>query len=93
MSIINHNTFDIVVIFFILFCFIMIVLLVLLLFFFAIPQTNAMMCTKEYAPVCGAAQVQCITSPCHDIETTFGNRCMLEAQNARYLYDGECKNP
>ncbi|MCS6982626.1 MAG: hypothetical protein NZL83_00365 [Candidatus Absconditabacterales bacterium] len=71
----------------------MIVLLVLLLFFFAIPQTNAMMCTKEYAPVCGAAQVQCITSPCHDIETTFGNRCMLEAQNARYLYDGECKNP
>jgi hypothetical protein len=50
-------------------------------------------CTMEYAPVCGAREVQCITTPCHPIEETFGNRCTMEAAGAAYLYSGECRNP
>ena len=37
-------------------------------------------CTMQYAPVCGAAQVQCITEPCYPMQVTFGNKCELDAQ-------------
>lgn len=55
-------------------------------------------CTKEYAPVCGAVQVQCITTPCYPVETTFGNQCtfdnaQLQDPMTTFLSEGECKNP
>lgn len=47
-------------------------------------------CTKEYMPVCGMKQVQCITAPCDPIRTDYGNRCMAEADGAFDITDGTC---
>ncbi len=47
-------------------------------------------CTKEYRPVCGAKQVVCIKAPCNPVPQTYGNRCMMQADGASYLYDGAC---
>jgi len=48
-------------------------------------------CTKEYVPVCGkTTNIQCITEPC-EFNQTFGNMCLLNNDDAQYLYDGECK--
>lgn len=47
-------------------------------------------CTKEYMPVCGMKQVQCITTPCDPIRTDYGNRCMAEADGATDITDGTC---
>lgn len=47
-------------------------------------------CTKEYRPVCGARQVQCVTAPCYPMYETFGNRCELNGEGAVYLHEGEC---
>lgn len=49
-------------------------------------------CTKEYRPVCGAKQIQCITTPCNPIPTTYGNECMMKADGASFLYEGACKD-
>lgn len=49
-------------------------------------------CTMQYEPVCGAAQVQCITTPCYPIQVTFWNKCALDAEWAEFLYEGECEN-
>jgi len=48
-------------------------------------------CTKEYKPVCGEIQIQCITTPCNPIQKTYGNRCMMEAESAKFLYEGACR--
>jgi hypothetical protein len=49
-------------------------------------------CTEEYAPICGEVSIQCITTPCESIKNTFSNRCHLNANpNATYLRNGECK--
>lgn len=48
-------------------------------------------CTKEYVPVCGEKQVQCIKAPCDPVKQTYGNKCELNAAKAKYLYSGECK--
>ena len=51
-------------------------------------------CTKEYRPVCGSKQVVCITAPCNPVQQTYGNRCMMEADGATFLYEGACRvNP
>uniref|UniRef100_A0A7S1KRV5 Kazal-like domain-containing protein n=1 Tax=Percolomonas cosmopolitus TaxID=63605 RepID=A0A7S1KRV5_9EUKA len=41
-------------------------------------------CTKEYAPVCALAK--------DGEKKTFGNACMAGCDNARVLYQGECKD-
>jgi hypothetical protein len=32
-------------------------------------------CTEEYAPVCGAVEVQCIKAPCNPVPKTYPNSC------------------
>lgn len=49
-------------------------------------------CTKEYKPVCGAQPIVCITTPCNPIPTTYSNRCTMNADNASFLYDGQCQS-
>jgi peptidoglycan hydrolase-like protein with peptidoglycan-binding domain len=47
------------------------------------PEDEQIACTMQYAPVCGKS-----TSG----ETkTYGNSCVLNAEKATFLYDGECK--
>lgn len=48
-------------------------------------------CTKEYKPVCGEQQIVCITTPCNPIQKTYGNRCMMEADGAKFLHEGACR--
>lgn len=47
-------------------------------------------CTKEYAPVCAAVEVQCFTEPCYPIHQTFGNLCEAGGDNANIIFEGEC---
>lgn len=53
--------------------------------------SDPMMCTMEYAPVCGSVQVQCITAPCYPVRQTFGNACMANAAKATDVVTGECQ--
>ncbi len=49
------------------------------------------MCTMEYAPVCGKSPAKtCMGPGCASEEKTYSNKCMLEWDNATYLYTGEC---
>jgi len=49
-------------------------------------------CTKEYMPVCGQVQVQCITTPCEPIKQTFGNKCDACANSLTISYtEGACE--
>ncbi len=52
---------------------------------------DPIMCTMEYAPVCGTVQVQCITTPCEPVRQTFGNACMAGAAKATDVTVGECE--
>lgn len=49
-------------------------------------------CTKEYKPVCGAKPIVCITTPCNPIPTTYGNKCEMNNDGARFLYEGQCRS-
>jgi hypothetical protein len=48
-------------------------------------------CTFEYAPVCGAKPVACITTPCNPVPTTYENRCAMNRDGASFLYAGACR--
>lgn len=57
-------------------------------------QKQAEACTMEYAPVCGAVEVQCVTTPCNPIPETFGNACSACAQgNVSSYTQGTCEAP
>lgn len=45
------------------------------------------MCTMQYEPVCGEKQVQCITTPCDPIRSTYGNACMAAADQATVIFE------
>lgn len=47
-------------------------------------------CTREYRPVCGAIQVQCIRAPCPPINTTFSNLCEAQAAGAFNIHSNAC---
>ncbi|MDA8611377.1 hypothetical protein N9L18_00740 [Candidatus Pacebacteria bacterium] len=48
-------------------------------------------CTKEYRPVCGLVEVQCVTTPCNPVEETFSNGCSACAQGNVVSYtEGSC---
>lgn len=52
---------------------------------------SPMACTQQYEPVCGAKQVQCVTTPCYPVYETYGNSCMLGLdKNAYFIHEGEC---
>jgi hypothetical protein len=67
---------------------------------------NPVACTMQYQPVCGQAQHECcgttLNKPAYCMyakvnceageQKTYGNICQLNAANAKYLYEGECKN-
>lgn len=49
-------------------------------------------CTREYKPVCGEVQVQCIRAPCPPLKTTFPNRCEAENGKAMNITEGACED-
>lgn len=49
-------------------------------------------CSKEYAPVCGEIQIQCITTPCNPIHETYTNSCEMKNAGAHLLYKGACSD-
>lgn len=53
-------------------------------------NTPPVACTKEYMPVCAAYQVQCITTPCPPIMTTYDNACLAKAAGATLQYPWSC---
>lgn len=53
-------------------------------------QEDIKPCTREYQPVCGEIQVQCITTPCPPLRTTFANRCEAENAGAIDITEGAC---
>jgi hypothetical protein len=48
----------------------------------AIPTSQAQVCTREFAPVCGQTAAQ--------MPQTFPNRCTLDSAKARFITKGEC---
>lgn len=61
-------------------------------FTFTQESTDPIMCTMEYAPVCGEVEVQCVKAPCLPVQQTFGNTCMASAAKAKNITQGECKD-
>jgi hypothetical protein len=56
----------------------------------AMKQNKA--CTREYRPVCGLVQVQCITTPCDPVPETFSNGCSAcAAGNVISYTEGQCE--
>ncbi len=47
-------------------------------------------CTREFNPVCGEVTVNCFTTPCPPLKTTFTNRCEAENAGATNITEGEC---
>lgn len=47
-------------------------------------------CTRDYRPVCGEVEIQCITTPCDPLKTTFANECEAENAGATNITEGAC---
>ncbi len=55
------------------------------------PMQDEVICTKEYAPVCGILEETCATdSGSCSSQRTFPNRCEAKTNNAKILYNGAC---
>ncbi len=55
------------------------------------PDQRNRFCTKEYNPVCGLTQVECITTPCDPVPQTYGNGCSACSEERVISYTmGEC---
>jgi len=49
-------------------------------------------CTKEYMPVCGKTNIQCITTPCNPIDETYANKCEACSNKlVDYYVEGVCQ--
>jgi len=48
-------------------------------------------CPQAQNPVCGEVEVQCVKAPCNSVQQTFLNKCLLEKNSAKFLYEGRCK--
>ncbi len=57
---------------------------------YPIVPKNPILCTMQYAPVCGYTPIQCITTPCEPIRQTYGNSCMAGAAGAIEITQWEC---
>jgi hypothetical protein len=56
-------------------------------------QERPQVCTREYNPVCGQVQVECIRAPCPPINQTFGNACDACANSRVISYTpGACED-
>jgi len=54
-------------------------------------QRQAEACIELYAPVCAAVEVQCVTTPCNPVPTTYSNSCFACAEDRVVSYtEGEC---
>jgi hypothetical protein len=54
-------------------------------------QRQAEACIEIYAPVCGAMQVECVTTPCNPVPQTFPNSCFACAEDRVISYtEGVC---
>src|SRR3989344_645786 len=56
------------------------------------PPASHTAIAKLHIHVCGSKPIVCITTPCNPIQQTYGNRCTMEADGAKFLYEGQCKN-
>jgi hypothetical protein len=59
-------------------------------------QGGTVSCTEEYAPVCGQPNFSCPAgSFCTQqmpAPKTYSNKCKMNAEGAKYLYEGKCKS-
>ncbi len=56
------------------------------------PDNRPSACTREYQPVCGLVEVQCITTPCNPVPETFSNGCSACSQSNVISYtSGSCE--
>jgi len=54
-------------------------------------KVQTSICTTDYTPVCAKVQVQCFTTPCNPIQTTFSNACQAcHNQNVISYIQGQC---
>lgn len=54
-------------------------------------EKEAEICTAIYSPVCGAVEVQCVTTPCYPVQKTFSSSCNACANgNVEEYTTGEC---
>lgn len=55
-------------------------------------KTDIKMCNLNYDPVCGKTpEKPCMSLDCKSQEKTYPNRCSLDNDNARFLYEWECE--
>ncbi|MDA1197389.1 MAG: hypothetical protein O2779_05525 [Nanoarchaeota archaeon] len=52
-------------------------------------QDNSI-CDQEYKPVCGKINIQCITTPCNQVEETFANECIANQRKAFDIKESDC---
>ncbi len=55
------------------------------------PVVKPVGCTKEYKPVCGEIEVQCVQAPCPPIRQTYSNTCVMDADGATLVHLGGCE--